>query len=61
MIVKLKRNDPCICGSGLKYKKCHMEVHIDQRVGYEEGLPMQIIHEYTLVKDLKDRSKSYFK
>lgn len=22
---KLKRNDPCWCGSGKKYKKCHME------------------------------------
>ena len=21
---KIKRNDPCPCGSGLKYKKCHM-------------------------------------
>ena len=20
---KLGRNDPCYCGSGLKYKKCH--------------------------------------
>ncbi|MCA9541254.1 MAG: SEC-C domain-containing protein, partial [Myxococcales bacterium] len=23
--VKLNRNDPCHCGSGKKYKKCHME------------------------------------
>src|SRR5690554_8079086 len=22
---KPKRNDPCYCGSGLKYKKCHMQ------------------------------------
>ena len=22
--VKMKRNDPCYCGSGKKYKKCHM-------------------------------------
>ena len=21
--VKLGRNDPCYCGSGLKFKKCH--------------------------------------
>ncbi|MCB0012987.1 MAG: SEC-C domain-containing protein, partial [Anaerolineales bacterium] len=21
---KVGRNDPCYCGSGLKYKKCHM-------------------------------------
>jgi methionyl aminopeptidase len=25
MIKKLGRNDPCWCGSGKKYKKCHME------------------------------------
>lgn len=24
MSVKLGRNDPCHCGSGKKYKKCHM-------------------------------------
>lgn len=23
-IPNLKRNDPCWCGSGKKYKKCHM-------------------------------------
>jgi hypothetical protein len=23
---KLKRNDPCYCGSGQKYKKCHMNI-----------------------------------
>ena len=28
-IPKLGRNDPCWCGSGKKYKKCHMES--DQR------------------------------
>ena len=22
---KLRRNDPCWCGSGKKYKRCHME------------------------------------
>ena len=24
-MVKLSRNDPCWCGSGLKYKKCHLD------------------------------------
>ena len=24
-IPKLGRNDPCWCGSGKKYKRCHME------------------------------------
>jgi preprotein translocase subunit SecA len=22
-VVKVGRNDPCPCGSGLKYKRCH--------------------------------------
>ena len=25
MIEKIGRNDPCHCGSGKKYKKCHLE------------------------------------
>lgn len=25
MINRINRNDPCWCGSGLKYKKCHLE------------------------------------
>ena len=24
------RNDPCICGSGIKFKKCHMDLFIKQ-------------------------------
>jgi hypothetical protein len=27
MSEKIGRNDPCPCGSGKKYKKCHMEIH----------------------------------
>src|SRR5580704_10342520 len=23
--LKIGRNDPCFCGSGLKFKKCHLE------------------------------------
>jgi methionyl aminopeptidase len=26
---KLSRNDPCWCGSGIKYKKCHMQADIE--------------------------------
>jgi len=24
----VKRNDPCICGSGKKFKKCHMDLFV---------------------------------
>ena len=27
---KVGRNDPCYCGSGLKYKKCHMKADKDK-------------------------------
>ena len=32
MAIKLGRNDPCWCGSGRKYKKCHEE--FDDRIAY---------------------------
>ena len=25
-VMKMQRNDPCWCGSGRKYKKCHMPI-----------------------------------
>ena len=28
---KLGRNDPCWCGSGKKYKRCHMEADAKRR------------------------------
>lgn len=27
MVNKIGRNDPCWCGSGIKYKKCHLDRH----------------------------------
>ncbi|MBQ9479376.1 MAG: SEC-C domain-containing protein, partial [Selenomonadaceae bacterium] len=33
----MKRNDPCWCGSGKKYKKCHLD--FDERL---EGLKLDI-------------------
>ena len=30
-IPQLGRNDPCWCGSGKKYKKCHMELDIKKK------------------------------
>ena len=43
---KLNRNDACWCGSGLKYKKCHMDQDLyleklSHQVGYE--IPRDII------------------
>ena len=34
------RNDPCYCGSGKKYKKCHLEIDRDARRALVEALPM---------------------
>lgn len=28
---KVHRNDPCYCGSGLKFKKCHGQAHVLDR------------------------------
>ena len=36
---KLGRNDPCHCGSGKKYKKCHMEADQRSRVAHREPPP----------------------
>ncbi len=33
--IKISRNDPCWCGSGKKYKKCHMQV--DEISGGKKG------------------------
>ena len=30
--VKIKRNDPCWCGSGLKYKFCHLNREVNKKV-----------------------------
>ena len=34
-IPKLGRNDPCWCGSGKKYKKCHMESDLKKRPNFQ--------------------------
>lgn len=42
---KLSRNDPCWCGSGIKYKKCHMDSDIEKGSipGREIKLPPGVI------------------
>ena len=36
------RNDPCYCGSGLKYKKCHLQA--DQEIARAERAYRQAAH-----------------
>lgn len=31
MVKTISRNDPCFCGSGKKYKKCHSDIHPESR------------------------------
>ena len=47
MSVKLGRNDPCWCGSGKKYKKCHEE--FDDRISFirSEG---HIVPDHSIIK-----------
>ncbi|HOO71032.1 MAG TPA: methionyl aminopeptidase [Spirochaetota bacterium] len=42
---KLSRNDPCWCGSGKKYKKCHMQSDLERnKMGIKEiSLPKGVI------------------
>ncbi len=35
--IKVGRNDPCPCGSGKKYKKCHGRADIGTNIGAETG------------------------
>lgn len=48
---KIERNDPCWCGSGKKYKTCHM--NLDQRV-HALGLQGKIVPTRDLLKTPKD-------
>ena len=55
---KLNRNDSCWCGSGLKYKKCHMEQDkylekLSEQYGYK--IPREIIKSQ---KDIEGIRKS---
>lgn len=47
MSTKLERNDPCWCGSGQKYKKCHMA--FDERIQHfaEQG---HIVPDHSMIK-----------
>jgi hypothetical protein len=58
---KIGRNDPCPCGSGLKYKKCHgmkksqfKSETVDQKLF--EGLPQHVQQEI-IQRELKDKKR----
>ncbi len=34
------RNDPCHCGSGKKYKRCHLDIDRDAGRAFQEALPL---------------------
>ena len=34
------RNDPCHCGSGRWYKRCHLDIERDARRAFVEALPL---------------------
>ncbi|MGE7185482.1 SEC-C metal-binding domain-containing protein [Peribacillus sp. NPDC006672] len=46
---KISRNDPCFCGSGKKYKKCHSDVHLESKAA-------NVINLY---KEINDKVKTY--
>jgi len=57
---KLSRNDSCWCGSGKKYKKCHMEQdtfisNIEEKVGYK--IPRDIMKTDEQVEGIRKSCK----
>ena len=40
MSLKIGRNDPCWCGSGKKYKKCHEAFDVKVEMLRQEGYPV---------------------
>ena len=57
---KIGRNDPCLCGSGKKYKKCCMETNskVKECFGDQGGAPLHgdvPINCLTCDKDIFDR------
>jgi len=58
--MKLNRNDECWCGSGLKYKKCHMDFDDKLRAYEEKGYeipPREIIKNKEQIEGIKRSSK----
>ena len=58
--MKLNRNDECWCGSGLKYKKCHMDFDEKLRTYEEQGHeipPREIIKNKEQIEGIKRSSK----
>ena len=47
MNIKIGRNDPCWCGSGKKYKKCHLQ--FDEKISHFENMG-HIVPEHSIIK-----------
>lgn len=43
---KIGRNDPCFCGSGRKYKKCHLNIPVNPTL---EQLPPEVMEQFNLI------------
>ncbi len=40
--IMIERNDPCWCGSGKKYKKCHLSIDEEKRAPPKKGVPARM-------------------
>ncbi len=57
---RLSRNDPCWCGSGKKYKKCHMNSDLEKDVALGRGIkpaPGVIIKTASQIEGIRKASK----
>jgi methionyl aminopeptidase len=57
---KLSRNDPCWCGSGKKYKKCHLQSDLAKELVEEKGIkppPGVIVKTDEQVKGIRESCK----
>ena len=43
----MERNEPCWCGSGKKYKKCHMAIDEQIALHAEKG---EIVPDHSMIK-----------
>jgi tetratricopeptide (TPR) repeat protein len=53
-MAKIKRNDPCPCGSGKKYKKCCLPLHEQSRAQKQDSGPIILTPGFTELDDLSN-------
>ena len=59
-MLKMGRNDPCWCGSGIKYKKCHSDFDQRLEVFRHEGAvvpPRKIIKNKAQIEGIRESGK----